>query len=585
MWVQLPPVAPAATDEEPAADRTPIALRELAESLVERSEAARQQGDYRTGAALAREAADLAAAIDDDGLHGLALRVLAVHLVRLGDHEQAVRSTALAAQLLYGTGDEKAACKAQTVQALAYTKLGLHDEALASLSSILDIAERMDDRELQFWIYNRIGGVHGSLGDYRQGKAFLTRALGLARTDLDDESVFCILNNLSDNAVGLVKQLRGEGEEATAEEALADGLEYARDALILARTAQHAYRESMCLGNHGTLLALAGEYARAAAMLRRSGELAATHGYRFLELEAMQGIAAVCLAEDRIDEAIATLDTVLTMAAEPNQKTTIMAVHQQLSAAYEKQGDMATALRHYRTYHDAERTMYSAMAETRARLLTNRFELDNARLEAERARLEAELHRVRREELERERLAWRTEAEESARRAREDQLTGLWNRRHQDEELSRLVKAATTGNRPLCVAIGDVDRFKNINDQFGHPVGDEVLKRLAGILRVGSRPGDLVTRMGGEEFCLAFADTDLSTARGICERLRAAVEAYDWAGLRLGLRVTISFGVALLAPGGNALQLLDTADAQLYRAKGQGRNRVEPAMPRRLRLA
>ncbi|GAA4727855.1 tetratricopeptide repeat-containing diguanylate cyclase [Phytohabitans rumicis] len=583
--MQLPQAAPAPTPDVPAADRAPIAVRELAESLIERSEAARQQGDYRAGSALAREAADLAAAIEDDGLHGLALRVLAVHLVRLGDHEQAVRSTVLAARLLHGAGDEKSACKAQTVQALAYTKLGLHDEALAALSSILDIAERLDDRELQFWIYNRIGGVHGSLGDYRQGKAFLTRALGLARTDLDDESVFCILNNLSDNAVGLVKQLRGEGEEAAAAEALADGLDYARDALILARAAEHPYRESMCLGNHGTLLALAGEYAQATAMLRRSGELGATHGYRSLELEAMQGIAAVCLLEERVNEAIATLDMVLTMASEPNEKTTIMAVHEQLSVAYEKQGDMASALRHYRTYHDAERTVYSAMAETRARLLTNRFELDNARLEAERARLEAELHRVRREELERERLTWRTEAEESARRAREDQLTGLWNRRHQDEELPRLAKAATTGNRPLCVAVADVDRFKSINDQFGHQVGDEVLKRLADILRVGSRPGDLVTRMGGEEFCLAFADTDLAVAWGICERLRAAVEAYDWAGLRPGLHVTISFGVALLAPGGTAPQVLDAADTQLYRAKRHGRNRVEPALPVRLRLA
>ncbi|MEJ3750797.1 tetratricopeptide repeat-containing diguanylate cyclase [Actinomycetes bacterium KLBMP 9797] len=582
--MHLPQAVPTTTDEGTAVGGAPVALRDLTEDLIQQSEAARQQGDYRTGSALAQEAADLAAAIEDDGLQGLALRVLAVHLVRLGDHEQAVRATALAAQLLHGAGDEKAACKAQTVQALAYTKLGLHDEALASLSSILDIAERLDDRELQFWIYNRIGGVHGSLGDYRQGKAFLRRALGLARTDLDDESVFCILNNLSDNAVGLVKQLRGDGEAAAAEEALAEGLEYARDALVLARAAQHAYRESMCLGNHGTLLTLAGKYAEATAMLRRSGELGAAHGYRALELEAMQGIAAVYLVVGRVDEAIATLDTVLAMAAEPNQKTTIVAVHQQLSEAYEKRGDTASALRHYRTYHEAERTMYSAMAETRARLLTNRFELDNARLEAERARLEAELHRVRREELERERLTWRTEAEESARRAREDQLTGLWNRRHQDEELSRLARAATTSNRPLCVAIGDVDRFKGINDQFGHPVGDEVLKRLADILRVGSRPGDLVTRMGGEEFCLAFADTELSVARGICERLRAAVEAYDWAGLRAGLRVTISFGVALLAPGSDALQVLDAADVQLYRAKHHGRNRVEPVMPLRLRL-
>jgi diguanylate cyclase len=571
-----------ADDQDPHADRAPAdhqpaALRVLADGLLERSETARQEGDYRAGSTLAREAADLAAAIRDDSLHGRALRVLAVHLVRLGDHEQAVRSTVLAVQLLQGAGDEKAACKAQTVQALAYTKLGLHDEALAALSASLDIAERVHDRELLFWTYNRIGGVYGFLGDYRQGKAFLSRALGLARTDLDDESVFCILNNLSDNATGLVRQLREDGEDEAAEAALTDGLEYARDALTLARTAQHPYRESMCLGNYGALLTLAGEYAEANTMLRRSGELGAAHGYRSLELAAMQGMADIYLTQGLLGEAVAMLDEVLAVAAEPNEKTTIMAVHQQLAVAYERQGDTAAALRHYRTYHEAERTVYSAMAETRARLLTNRFELDNARLEAERARLEAELHRVRREELEREKLAWQTEA-------REDQLTGLWNRRHQDEELSRLAGTATVGNRPLCVAVGDVDRFKGINDHFGHPVGDDVLRTIAGILRDGSRAGDLVARMGGEEFCLAFPDTDLALAREICERLRATVEAYDWAGLRPGLRVTISLGVARLTPGNTASQVLDAADAQLYRAKRHGRNRVEPASPLRLRL-
>jgi diguanylate cyclase len=552
----------------------------LAEGLLKRSEEARQKGDYRTGSAQAREAADLAAAIGDDNLHGEALRVLAVHLVRLGDHEQAVRSTVLAVQLLHGAGNEKAACRAQTVQALAYTKLGLHDEALAALSASLDIAERVHDPGLLFWTYNRIGGVYGFMGDYRQGHAFLIRALGLARTDLDDESVFCILNNISDNAIGLVKQLREEGATEAAEASLIDGLEYARDALTLARTAQHPYRESMCLGNYGVLLALAGEHDEATAMLGRSGELGATHGYRSLELAAMRGIAEICLTQGRVDEAVSILDKVLELASEPNEKTTIMLVHQQLSVAYERQGDAAAALRHYRTYHEAERSVYSAMAETRARLLTNRFELDNARLEAERARLEAELHRVRREELEREKLVWQTEA-------REDQLTGLWNRRHQDEELARLASAATVGNRPLCVAIGDVDRFKGINDQFGHPVGDDVLRTIAGILRDGSRPGDLVTRMGGEEFCLAFPDTDLVVAREICERLRAAVETFDWEGLRAGLRVTISLGVARLTPGNTAPQVLHSADAQLYRAKRHGRNRVEPAtpaIPLRLRL-
>lgn len=546
--------------------------------LLEQSELARTRGDYRTGSLLARRATEVAADAHDGHQRGLALRQLAGNLIRLGDHEETVRCTVLAVQLLRDVGDETAVCESLTLQALAYTRLGMQDEALAALATSLDIAERLGDPTLLFWAYNRLGGVHGSLADYRQGKTFLARALSLARTDLDDDCQFCILNNLGDNAVGLVRQLRESGESTTAKRGLEDGLRFTQDALALAKRAGHPYWESIALGNYGPLLALAGEHEAAMYALMRSTQISVAHGYRSLELSAMQGTAEIHLVNGRLDEAIDILGKVLAMASEPNEKTTVMTVHRQLSAAYEKAGDFTEALRHYRAYHEAERSVYSARAATRARLLTDRFELDNARLEADNARLEAELHRIRREELEQEKRALQSQARESARRAREDQLTGLWNRRHQDEELPVLVNAAVASRRPLCVAVGDVDRFKGINDQFGHPVGDEVLKTVATILKTGSHPADLLTRMGGEEFFLAFAETDLPAAYEICERLRTAVERFDWASIRPELRVTISFGVARLTVGDSAAEVLGAADAQLYEAKRYGRNRVQPRL-------
>lgn len=544
--------------------------------LLRQSEAARARGGHHAGAALALQAANVAAARGDGRTFGLAMRLLAKHLIRLGDHEEAIRCAIQAVETLTALGEQAAACDALTVQGLAHMKLGLHEEALAALSAGLDIAERLADDELLFWAYNRIGGVHSNLSDFPQGKVFLTRAWELAEAGLDDECRFGILNNLGDNAIGLTRQLREQGETAAAGRALSDGLGYARRALAFARAAAHPNRESTCLITYGTLLSLAGDHDAAMALLRRAAELAAEHGYRALELAAEEAAAGGYLAQGQVDLAVALFHGVLTLAADPNRRATVMAVHAQLSAAYEQLGDFEAALRHYRAYHELERTARSAIAATRARLLTNRFELTDARRQTENARLEAKLHRARLAELEHEKWALVTEARQAARHAREDQLTGLWNRRYQDEELPRLVSAAEATDRPLCVAVCDVDEFKSINDLLGHPVGDQVLRTVAGILRSGSRPTDLVVRMGGDEFLLAFAGIDLAAAYDVCERLRREVETHDWSGVRPNLTVTVSFGVARLTPGDTVPELLQTVDSRLYAAKQRGRNSVQP---------
>jgi diguanylate cyclase (GGDEF)-like protein len=549
-------------------------------NLLDLSEDARSRGDYQAGAALAREAAGKAAELGDERLRGLATRLLAKHLIRLGEHESAVHCAVQAVEALTEAGEEAAACDALAVQGLAHMKLGLHEEALAALTAGLDMAEKLDDDELLFWMYNRIGGVHSNLSDFSQGRIFLCRARDLAVAGLGDECRFGILNNLADNAVGLARQLRERGENAAADQALSDGLGYAQTSLALARAAAHPNREATSLVTYGTLLGLAGDHDTALTLLCRAREIAAAHRYHALELAAEEEAATVHLAQGRIDQAVTLLGEVLNTAADPNRRATVMMVHAQLSAAYEKLGDFEAALRHYQAYHAAERAARTALAATRARLLTHRFELTDARMETENARLEAALHRVRLEELENEKWALQTEARQAARHAREDQLTGLWNRRYQDEELPKLVSAAEATARPLCVALCDVDEFKSINDRLGHLVGDQVLGVVAGILRSGCRPADLVARMGGDEFFLAFAGIDLESAYEICERMRHTVETHDWHLVQRGLTVTLSFGVACLTPGDTIPELLRAADGSLYAAKQRGRNRVHDGFAR-----
>src|SRR4051794_21934421 len=152
-----------------------------------------------------------------------------------------------------------------------------------------------------------------------------------------------------------------------------------------------------------------------------------------------------------------------------------------------------------------------------------------------------------------------------------DGLTGLKNYRHFREVLDSTWSLAIRQGRPLSVAMLDVDEFKRYNDAFGHQAGDDVLCTLSTVLRATVRRHDLVARYGGEEFILLLPDTGLSASRVAAERLRVAVERYDWP-LRA---VTVSVGVATLDEGTrDPTGLIERADNSLYRSKRGGRNRV-----------
>ena len=155
--------------------------------------------------------------------------------------------------------------------------------------------------------------------------------------------------------------------------------------------------------------------------------------------------------------------------------------------------------------------------------------------------------------------------------ATSDGLTGLKNHRHFLGTLDLAVSFAGRQGMPLSVVMLDVDRFKDYNDSFGHPAGDQVLKAVARILRENVRDHDLVARYGGEEFVAILPATDARTGRAVGERVRAAIEGADWP--RRG--ITASVGVATLGPGvEESAILVETADRALYRAKALGRNRV-----------
>jgi diguanylate cyclase (GGDEF)-like protein len=206
----------------------------------------------------------------------------------------------------------------------------------------------------------------------------------------------------------------------------------------------------------------------------------------------------------------------------------------------------------------------------------NALLLDNRRLVAELLEINAELEKKVSErtlQLEQRALELEMANERISELAYLDSLTNVANRRSLDETLVREVDRGSRLGLPLTVILLDIDHFKSVNDTFGHAMGDKVLQSIARTVSGMARPYDLVARYGGEEFLVMMPGATSEDGGMVAERFRAGVSAITVEGFPR--QVTASFGVATMLPGDPAHSLFDRADKALYRAKQNGRNRVE----------
>jgi diguanylate cyclase (GGDEF)-like protein len=163
---------------------------------------------------------------------------------------------------------------------------------------------------------------------------------------------------------------------------------------------------------------------------------------------------------------------------------------------------------------------------------------------------------------------------------RTDALTGVLSRRTLVDTLAAECDRARRFRHPFSILFIDIDRFKAINDLYGHGVGDDVLALVARTLRESLRPADIVGRYGGEEFVIGLVECPAAGAHEIAERIRVRIESASRAEIAEGIVVTVSIGLAVAEPGQGLEALLDRADQAMYQAKTTGRNRVcslEPA--------
>lgn len=471
--------------------------------------------------------------------------------------------------------------EAQRVRGIALVYLGRFEEALAQLGEAL--AQLPEDAHVARLDLMRTHAVaYEQLGALEESLEWAVRSTEQARA-LGDPG------RLTDSLLTLGVALSRSGEHGA-------GLERYREALALFEHQGNARGRVLALNNIGIGCKNLGRFEEAVTHLQQAISLADTQGddgsralaatnlieplARLGRREEAHAALADALArleragylsaltylrvlagELRLDDrdlegAEAEFEAALALSQRTGGRNHAARAHLGLSRVHKAAGRFEAALAQHEAYHAAERAQYNEESARRLRALQVRHDL-------QRAQHEAELHRLR--------------AAELAAQSRTDALTGLANRRHLDERLTAELDEALAAGRPLTLALADIDDFKQVNDRLGHATGDAVLRTLAAVLREHARPADLVSRYGGEEFCVVMPGLPLAEAAALCEKLRHAVAVHDWAALHPQLRVTLSAGLATLPAGAlhaTPAALLREADHWLYDAKRHGKNRV-----------
>lgn len=439
---------------------------------------------------------------------------------------------------------------------LAACELGRFEIALPAAYEVHALAEASGLPGPRAQALNAFGACFERMGDPWQAERLQREALSIARQGATPRDLFATLNNLCAVLIGAYYLQRGIELTSESQAALERALPLAQEMIPLLEQVSEPYARVIAEGNLGEVLVHLGEREQSRRLLDATQAETLRLGFKPQRQRVLCSRAEWELRHGDPARALELLQGLLAEAeAAPLMPMTAVRAQHALYQAHKVLGDAAAALAHLEMH--AELVRQRVVHQLRAQ-----SEQFITRVEAEKSRREAEQQRE---------LARRMEAH-----ALRDPLTGLGNRREVATRLPALLQGASATAHPVALAMLDLDHFKQVNDRFGHLVGDRVLVTIAQLLRDSVRGSDLVARTGGEEFLAVLPDAPPGRAADVCERIRSRIEGHDWAALAPGLGVTISIGLASSPPYDEA-RLSARADAALYAAKRAGRNRIETA--------
>ena len=442
------------------------------------------------------------------------------------------------------------------------------DGALQWLEEARGLADALGDEARKWKVLNILGNVLGTLKDFNQFFEVNELAAQLAGRLPDPRLLAVTRSNRASRLLDLGEFERERGDESAARACFERVIEITGELITFAIQADDTQILFAAWANRGPALQQLGRDDEALAAIQLSDELAIKAGMP--GAMANTAIYKARMLAARGDHVLARSVALQGIATGQTHGNALGAadLHQFMATFEENEGNLRAALNHHRRFHDLQSASLSSNASQRSKLLA-------VRLQTERALAEAAAERARSTQLGLDNAALTERSAVLSVQAEQDTLTGLANRRRLDRHLAVACADARSRGVALCVALLDIDHFKLINDRYAHAVGDQVLQQLGVILARQSRDCDLAARYGGEEFVLVLADIGLSRALAVCERVRIAIESFDWSTLQPALQVTASFGVDDIAGDSDPAVGLARVDSFLYRAKHLGRNRVE----------
>ncbi len=544
----------------------PRSLPGIAQERLAEAERLSRSGQPISAITLAEQVRNEALAYGNQHVYALSTGQLSWYYFMTARYEQGAVHALEAIELWQVTGDavREATCRCYYAWQLCQMGMpGAEQEAMQALRQ----AEKAGDPAALCLAQNTVAVVLWMYKQFELALDFSTQAVALARQVGDPVALgWWLINDggiRGDHAA--IKAAQGDRSD------LASAIDHANrvteEALALALAHQDHWGARICLGNLAEFALHVGDTDSAMAHMEHWQQLPGEVGDRdTTQYHRCNGM--VLIAQGRIDEAIVALKTGVEHADQVNDLESGVPGCQALAEAYERKGDFRMALHWHREFHDHYVRYCTHTAQRSARVAATQYETEQLRNQSETARLQAQALEVSNLEL--------TQETDRLKKANlEDPLTGLYNRRALEHALAEAQSAGSA----YAIAILDVDHFKRINDRFSHLVGDEVLRQIAAILSGLIRKSELLARFGGEEFVLLMPDVGSADAVILCERLRSAVEAWSWVEQNTQLQVTISIGIASTDGTDEPTAILAAADALLYQAKANGRNRVEVSKP------
>lgn len=415
------------------------------------------------------------------------------------------------------------------------------------------LAQEIGDQELEGDILNNLGLAYKRSGNYELAHAVYANALTLFRAIGDGAREGKVLTNIA----------LAYAEQGNYDHALQYAREYER------RGENHPRVKGYIFLVLGQIYAGKKEFDQALRYLHQAVDFASQHAeHEQLAEVALQTLGQVYIARQEPALAIAHLQQGLVVAEGIKSNLYVYRFHELLSQVYESQGDWQRALWHYKQFHAVKEIVFNATNTGRRQALEIQHQ-------TEMTRREAEIYHLRTVELEQEITERKRLQEELRQQATTDELTRVFNRRHYLQLADTELKRAMRFNRPLSVALIDLDHLKRINDNHGHAAGDQALVGLARIYQKNIRTIDVFARLGGDEFALLLPDTDNATALQVVRRVRLALDEQPPTLSGTPIALTFSAGVASRESETDSVDtLMAHADQALYHAKEMGRNCV-----------